>query len=183
VSPGLPAAVRVISTAALAAALAAVAGCGAAGPSGSGDGGGPASAAGPDTCTLLNAAQLRLMRLSPGQHRPGPNSGECVWSAYPLALGVEYSARLLPGPPPEGAAAPRINNLPTVEYVPDRNQQRTRCGYVVTLAERQQLLAGYSDTRGQVAGMTHRVACQRAQGLAANLASTFIATRPSPTPR
>jgi hypothetical protein len=155
-----------------------LAGCSQSGDTGSGGGApaGQADGSRPDPCALLNAAQLRQLRFSKGQQQQaGDSLGglSCVWSGYPLAQGPRYTARLLSGPVPGGTPAASIDNMPTSQYTPPGADPRTNCGYLVKVASDRTLLAQFSVTAGAVPGMSHQVACRKAQAAATDMVTSY----------
>ncbi|HEY1967472.1 MAG TPA: hypothetical protein VGH89_05970 [Pseudonocardia sp.] len=129
----------------------------------------------PDVCVLLSSAQRHQLRVLPGATQPngGPGSpGACSWRSFALPpWGGEYVAKVLHGPAPAGNPAPSINNLPTVEYRPDGQESATSCVYLLTVEPETTLWAQYSGPNQQ--GLSHLVACRRAQAAAAAMSSTY----------
>jgi hypothetical protein len=158
------------------AALAATAGCGSPAPNSSPPA--PPGAGQKDPCTLLSSVQLRQLRFSHGERQQAADElggVSCVWSGYPLAQGPQYTARLIQGPAPGGMPSASINNLPTVQYTPPGADPRTHCGFLITVTPHQKLLVQFADVKRGVPGISHQVACQKAQAAASDMASTFSA--------
>lgn len=160
----------------LAATLTLLAGCGSSGPPTQRTAADPRS----NPCALLTSAQLRQLRFGPGQQQQaGDELGgtACVWTGYPLAQGPRYTARLLAGPVPGGSPSAAINNLPTVQYIPPGADQRTHCGFLISVGSGQTLAVQFADANGGVPGLSHQVACNKAQAAASDMASTLSGLR------
>jgi hypothetical protein len=126
---------------------------------------------------LLSSAQRHQLAVSQGVQQQATDDlggAECVWTRFPVGQGVQYQARLLSGPVPAGTPAAQINNLPTTEYRPPNVDPRTHCVYLVTLSPKQTLWAQFADTKGALPGMSHQVACQKAQAVTNSMTSTFV---------
>jgi hypothetical protein len=129
-----------------------------------------------DPCGLLNSAQLRQLRFSPGTRQQATDTlgGQtCVWRGYPIASGPTYTARVLRGPAPAGTPSAAIDNLPTAQYQPAGLDQRTHCGFLITVASNQTLAVQFADEHGSTRGMSHQVACTKAQAAAADMVSSY----------
>lgn len=127
-------------------------------------------------CALLSSVQRRQLAVSQGvQQQATDDLGgvACVWSRFPVGQGVQYEARLISGPVPAGMPSASINNLPTAEYRPPNVDPRTQCVYLVTLSSNQTLWVQFADTKGFLPGMSHQVACQRAQAAVVSMTRTF----------
>jgi hypothetical protein len=123
-------------------------------------------------CALLTSAQRRQLRVNAGVQSSVGGEVVCVWrSTLQAPWGGEYLAKLVHGPAPQGSPAPSINTRPTSEYQPPGLDPNAYCVYLVTLAPEQTLWAQYGGPNQQ--GVSHVVACRRAQAAAANMTSTF----------
>jgi len=132
-----------------------------------------------DPCSLLTSSQLHLLGVTVGAARtPNGNSGtECVWPTRSQAEGGEYIAQIVQGTHPAGSPAPSINTLPTTEYDPPDADARTACGYLVSVTGEETLWAQYRQVTNAPQGVTHQVACNKAQQAASYMASTFYTLR------
>ena len=127
-------------------------------------------------CALLNSAQLRQLRFSPGkQAQSNDELGgvACVWTGYPLASGPSYTARVVVGAVPGGTPASSINNRRTVQYTPPGVDPRTHCGYLVSVESGHTLAVQFADDHGSLPGLNHQVACRKAQAAAVDMTSTI----------
>jgi hypothetical protein len=106
---------------------------------------------------------------------PNGNSGtECVWPTRAQAEGGEYIAQIIQGAHPAGTPAASINTLPTAEYDPPDADARAACGYLVSVTGNETLWAQYRQVTNAPQGVTHQVACNKAQQAASYMASTFF---------
>jgi hypothetical protein len=128
-------------------------------------------------CGLLTSTQLHLLGVTVGATRtPSDNYGaECVWPTRSPAEGGEYLAQIIRGTHPVGTTAASINTLPTSEYDPPDADPRVACGYLVSVTGDETLWARYRQVSNNAAqGMTHQVACNKAQQAASYMASTYF---------
>jgi hypothetical protein len=129
-------------------------------------------------CALLGSAQLRQLRFSAGrqeQATDGLGGVVCLWTGYPVAKGPIYTGRLLDGPVPGGTRSVSINNLRTAQYLPPGVDQRTSCGFLISVASGRTLVVQFADPKGYMPGLSHLVACQKAQAAACDMTSTLTA--------
>lgn len=128
-----------------------------------------------DACVLLTSAQQHQLRVLPGVTQPDTvlgATGRCRWRNFALPpWGGEYVGNILRGPVPAGDPAPSINNLPTAEYQPAGLVPATSCVYLLTVGPETTLWAQYSGPHQQ--GISHLVACRRAQAASAAMSSTY----------
>lgn len=159
----------------------ALAGCGESSSSASGTGAaGPPAASSSHTaanpCSLLTGLQLRKLNLNQGEQQPNTadlGGVSCSWTNFPLYQDNVYSARLLSAPVPGGTATASVGGLPSTQLVPAGADARTHCAYQVQVASNEVLWAEYGNTSGNQPGMTHQVACQKAQAAAVSMISTY----------
>lgn len=157
---------------------AAVAGCGESSGSTSvtGSPGAGSSHAAANPCTLLNGAQLRKLNLNQGEQQPNTadlGGVSCSWTNFPVYRDNVYRARLLSAPLPGGTPVPSVGGLPSTQLVPAGTDARTHCAFQVQVASNEVLWAEYSNISGNQPGMTHQVACQKAQAVAVSMISTY----------
>ena len=159
----------------------AVAGCGESSSSASGNGvagspGAGSSHAAANPCTLLTGVQLRKLNLNQGEQQPNTadlGGVSCSWTNFPRYRSDVYRARLLSAPLPGGTPTASVGGLPSTQLVPAGTDARTHCAYQVQVASNEVLWAEYSNTSGNQPGMTHQVACQKAQAAAVSMISTY----------
>jgi len=136
----------------------------------------PARAATIDTapCGLLTSGQ---------QHQLGVNAGVrsqvsddwggvvCTWRTISTAQGGEFVGRVLRGNAPTGTSSVSVNNLPTTQFVPPNLDERAYCVFLVAVASGETLWAQYGGPNQP--GLSHRIACAKAQTAASYMVSTF----------
>jgi hypothetical protein len=125
-----------------------------------------------EPCSLLTAAQVRLLGLEPGRSHvnddemPGP---DCLWSNFPATPGRGWLAQPLPNRGAEyalnstsGAQVIQIKGFPAVQTTSPYTDARTSCLVFVDVAPGQSLLVQFQNSSGDEPGMTHDRACQNA---------------------
>lgn len=128
----------------------------------------PAAASSVDPCSLLNSRQLHQRGLNAGVRQ----GAACVWKTIARApWGGVYLAQLLQGSAPGGKPAPPILNRPTSEYTPPNLDPTAYCVYLVDLGAGVTLWAQYGGP--DEAGISHTIACRKAQAGAADMISTY----------
>jgi hypothetical protein len=130
----------------------------------------------PDPCALLTAEQQHQLGINSGVSHPdtsAPGQTSCTWTNFPVTQDAEYVAKLLPHSVPGATPSAAIDNMQTAEYLPAGMDRRTHCVFLVTLGSGVTLWAQYGNPSGDVPGMTHEIACSKAQGAAADMVSTY----------
>jgi hypothetical protein len=137
---------------------------------------------GVDPCTLLTDAQRNRLGVSQGQSGRGsvssPLAGnDCAWSNLPerpsnawlgrlvLGQGAEYAVGLEPLRTIDGFAATTTGSL--------GSDSTYYCLMLVDVARGQSLLAQYGNNAHDYPGMSHQLACDKAQQLASDMLSTL----------
>lgn len=175
--------VRVVVGTLAAASVVITAGCGAptSSPSNSGTPDSENSVQGtangqPDPCSLLTPKQVATLAVEKGQRQQDGNGFLCTWSNRPAGSGSVYSGRIIGAPLPGGKSAPSIAGFPTSQITPGELDPKRSCVFLLSVGHDQGLWAQYARSTGT---LTHQVACQKAQALAALLATSYRG-RPSP---
>jgi hypothetical protein len=125
-------------------------------------------------CGLLTSAQMRQLGVTTGARSQVSDEWggmSCTWKSISAAQGGEYVARVLRGNAPTGTSSVAINNLPTTQYTPANLDQRAYCVYLVAVASGESLWAQYGGPNQP--GLSHRIACAKAQTAASYMVSTF----------
>jgi hypothetical protein len=156
-----------------------LAGCGSSSSAGP-DGGQDGAASGlVNPCTLLTSVQVRQLAVKQGQRQPDGDAlggASCSWSTFGTGQSA-YIARLLDKPVPGSTSAVSVAGLPTSQVSPANANMRTDCVYLIELGSGVNLWAEYNNTSGNQPGITHSVACSKAQAGAAAMISSYHALR------
>ena len=125
-------------------------------------------------CGLLTSAQVRQLGVTTGvRSQVGDEWGgvSCGWKSISAAQGGEYVGRVLRGNAPTGTSSVSINNLPTTQFAPSNLDQRAYCVFLVKVNSGDTLWAQYGGPNQP--GLSHRIACAKAQTAASYMVSTF----------
>lgn len=125
-------------------------------------------------CGLLTSAQLRQLGVTTGVRAQVDDEWggvACTWKTISTTQGGEFVGRVLRGSAPAGTTSPSINNLPTTQFEPSNLDQRAYCVYLVKVSSGDTLWTQYGGPNQP--GLSHRVACSRAQTAASYMVSTF----------
>jgi hypothetical protein len=124
----------------------------------------------PDPCSLLTPKQVATLAVDKGQRQQDANGFFCTWSNRPPGSGSVYTGRIIGAPLPAGDAAPSIAGFPTSRIAPGGLDPKRSCVYLLSVGKDQGLWAQYVRSTGN---LTHQIACQKAQALAALLATSY----------
>jgi len=130
----------------------------------------------PDPCGLLNHAQQRQLGLSDGvaEHRADAVGGKaCSWRNWPATRDSVYYGWLLTGSVTQTSPAPAIGGYNTVQVAAGDLDPSRNCVYLIDVTPDRHLWVQYSNANGDISGMTHQVACRKAQAAASAMVSTY----------
>jgi hypothetical protein len=142
--------------------------------------------AGVNPCDLLTESQYRKLGATGGlfdrSSGESPTAGDgCLWTNFPdkpdnqwgastlLSTGAEYSLGLEPLRSVDGFAATTAGSAGT-----DRN---FFCGMLIDVAPHQALMVTYANNQHDYPGMTHQMACDKAQQVAGLMIPNLRAIR------